>query len=130
MPDKKWIYENCAVSKIAESYMEKLPGKYTLILPIKNKNKISKESLVGTLNSLGVRIPENWFAEFLSVNNLVFVTTSVNLSGEKPISKIKEINSEMIKEIDYVIDDGVLEGKPSEIINLTGEKEDFLRRNN
>ena len=37
-PSKDWIRENCELTKEATEWLGKLPGPYTLILKLKNKN--------------------------------------------------------------------------------------------
>jgi len=112
---KDWILENCEVSKeIVEKY---LPGPYTLILKLK-KDMICKKELIGELDSIGVRIPKNWFCELLIENDILFVTTSVNIAGEKHISEISEIGGDIKSKIDHIIDGGILNGKPSTLVDL------------
>jgi L-threonylcarbamoyladenylate synthase len=128
VPGKEWILKNCVVKREFEDYLKKLPGKFTLILELNGNAKIAKKELVGEFETIGIRIPDSWFAEFLSKKNLTFVTTSVNISGEKPISKVAELKKEISDKVDYVIDDGVLEGNPSTLINLSKEKVEIVER--
>jgi L-threonylcarbamoyladenylate synthase len=128
IPRKDWILDNCFVSEECFEFLEKLPGKFTLIFKLKNGSEIAKQSLIGDLDSIGVRIPDNWFAQWLAKMNLVFVTTSVNLSGEKPITEIGELKKEIYNKVDYVIDSGVLDNKPSQVINLSRGKAEILRK--
>ena len=128
VPDKKWIFEHCVIKKDHEKYLEKLPGKFTLIIKLKNKANIAKKELIGDFETIGVRIPDNWFAEFLTRQKLVFVTTSVNLSGQKPIKNISELNAEIADKVDYAIDCGELNGKPSTLIDLTKEEVEIIKR--
>ena len=128
VPNKKWINQNCYLDKKAKIYIKKLPGKYTFILRIKNKKAISKEVNKG-LNSLGIRIPNNWFAKIVSKTKIPFLTTSVNISGKPHIIKLDEIDNEIKKEVDYIIDGGLLKNKPSTIINFIDKKEVITKRN-
>jgi len=121
---KTWILDNCEIDeKLVDKY---LPGPYTLILKLKKDLKCKKD-LVGGLDSVGVRIPKNWFCELLVENNILFVTTSVNIAGEKHITKIDEINKEIESKVDYVIEDGILNGEPSTLVDLR-ESEKILER--
>lgn len=127
VPSKEWIEKNCEVSQVAKKWLEKLPGPYTLILKLKNNNSISSEVNVNT-ETIGVRIPDNWFAREISKINLPFVTTSVNLTGEKPIESLKDLDEKIKNQVDYFIDDGILSGSPSTIVNLLKGKEKIITR--
>lgn len=120
-PSKNWILDNCLINS-ENDWLKKIPGKFTLILKLTRKNCVAEE-VNSRKETLGVRIPDNWFAEVVSDFGKPFVTTSVNLSGEKPISSIEDLKEDLREEIDYFIDDGRLEGSPSTIVDLTeGEK--------
>jgi L-threonylcarbamoyladenylate synthase len=123
-PNKIWIKENC---EIQEKYLEKLPGPITLILKIKNKNCISKE-VNNSSNTLGVRIPNNWFSKIIKKANIPFITTSVNISGQKHITNIDELKTSIKNKVDYIINSGTLSGNPSTIIDLTSNKVKIIKR--
>ena len=109
-PSFDWIYENCDVDVDLKKY---LPWPYTIILKKKNPKFLSWVS--GT-DSLGIRIPQHEFTTIIQKARVPFITTSVNLSGEKPITEISELPQKIDKEADVIIDDGVLSGKPSTLI--------------
>jgi L-threonylcarbamoyladenylate synthase len=109
-PNLDWIKENLIVNLDLEKY---LPGPYTLVLKKKDKNFLN---WVSSGESLGVRIPANKFCDEVRSTGIPFITTSVNLAGEKPANKIAEISTEIIKKVDIVIDEGELSGKPSTLI--------------
>lgn len=107
-PSKEWIKENCVVG----SELDYLPGPYTLILKLKNKDCVSK--FVSSLDTLGVRIPDHWISGFVSELGIPIVTTSVNKSGEKFMTCLEDLDKDL--DVDFVIDDGKLDGKPSKLI--------------
>jgi len=109
-PSIDWIKENLIIDVDLSKY---LPGQYTLILKKKNTEFLSH---VSSTDSLGVRIPDNDFCRQVQKSGVPFITTSVNLSGEKPITKISEIKREILDKVDVIIDAGELNGKPSTII--------------
>jgi len=116
-PSKAWIFKNLIVKKsLVNKY---LPGKYTLILKKKNPNFLS---YVSKTNTLGIRIPKHNFTKLIQKANVPFVTTSVNLSGEKPASDLNEISKNIIEKVDIIINSGKLSGKPSTIILENGKK--------
>ncbi|MEM4267762.1 MAG: L-threonylcarbamoyladenylate synthase [Candidatus Woesearchaeota archaeon] len=121
-PSKKWIRENCVVLKAHEKWISKLPGKYTLLLNMKNKNCVAKN--VSFADTLGVRIPSCWTKNIARRLGRPIISTSANLSGQKPIKKPEETNIT----VDFFIDGGTLSGKASRIIDLTGKKAKMIRR--
>jgi len=108
-PSKEWIKENCIIDVDLDKY---LPGPYTLILKKKDPNFLSCLSP----ETLGVRIPDNDFCREIQNSNVPFVTTSVNLSGEKPITSISELKPEIKDKVDIIINSGELSGKPSTLV--------------
>ena len=109
-PSFEWIEDNCVVDYDIRKY---LPGAYTLLLKKKDKNFLS---WVANVEILGVRIPKSNFCDKIRKVGVPFVTTSVNLSGEKPANSVSEIREEIKKQVDFVIDEGELNGKASTLI--------------
>lgn len=114
-PSIEWIDENLIVDVDLNKY---LPGPYTIILKKKNSKFLE---WVSNKESLGVRIPAHEFTRKIQEANLPFITTSVNLSGEPFITRISDINPDILEEVDHIIDYGELNGKPSTII-INGEE--------
>ena len=123
-PSKKWIYDNFEISK--KSYVQTLPGPFTFIFNVK-KNSVSREVNPGK-NTLGVRIPHHPFTRLIQRAKIPFITTSVNLSGKRPIREIKNIPKSILKKVDFVIDGGFLHNQPSTIIDLTQEMPKIVKR--
>jgi len=112
-PSINWIKENLIVDLNLDKY---LPGPYTLILKKKNKDFLS---YVSNTDSLGIRIPDSEICKQIQKSNLPFISTSVNIAGEKPAISISDISKEIINKVDEVIeaDNGSqLSGKPSTLI--------------
>ncbi len=126
-PNKNWIRNNCFVNDNVEKWIGKLPGAYTLILELKNLNAAAKE-VNSDSDTLGVRIPDNWFSSIVSEFGKPFVTTSVNISGERNMESIDDLKDEMKEYIDYVIYEGKKEGKGSTIVNLVEGEEKIKER--
>jgi len=125
-PSKKWIYENCIVQKKFEKYIEKLPGAFTFILKLKNKNCINKYVNIDS-DDLGIRIPKHMITKVIQESKKPFITTSVNISGKEFAKKIQDIPEKIKKEC-IIIDAGFLDGKPSSLIDLTGNMPKILNR--
>ncbi len=127
VPSKKWIYENCVVTKTAEEWIKKLPGPYTLILKLKNKNCVSPQVNLGK-DTLGVRIPNHWISDFVSRLNTPLVSTAaVNTSGEL-ILNYEELDRIHHEEIHYFIEDDSMLMRPSYVIDLTKDEPRFIRK--
>jgi L-threonylcarbamoyladenylate synthase len=120
VPNKKWIIDNCIIN--GEKYLDRLPGKFTLILRLRKNVGIAINELTRGLETIGIRIPDSWFAGFLSRHKIAFVTTSANVSGKEPIKSIGELKEEISEKVDYTIDDGVLNSRPSTLIDLSKDK--------
>ena len=121
-PSVSWILENFVCDKeLIDKY---LPGAYTLIL---KKRDSSYLSAVSGGDSVGVRMIKHRFQNIVSSSGIPFVTTSANLSGEKTPVILDDISQDLKNEVDIIIDEGVLFGKSSKIIDFTGTKEKIIR---
>ncbi len=115
-PSKKWILENCVVHD--KKILAKLPGKYTLVLPLKNKKAVSREVAKGH-SSLGVRIPDNWFSKIIAELGVPIVTTSANIHGQPNMKSLNDLNGAVKESVDFIVYEGKKAGRPSTIIDLT-----------
>jgi len=116
-PSKQWILNHTKASKeLVEKY---LPGPYTLLVEKKDSKFLS---YVSPTDILGVRIPKHPFTGMIKKADVPFITTSANISGEKPPSKLEDISPELLKKADVIIDGGKLSGTPSTIILPDGKE--------
>ncbi len=120
VPSKDWIYENCSVSKEAETWLDRLPGAYTLILPLKNPKAVCKE-VSPDGKSLGVRIPNHWIRGFVRELGLPLVTTSANIHGKMAMTSLDSLDPELKKGLHFAVYEGEKNGQPSQVIDLTGK---------
>jgi len=111
-PSIKWIKENCIIDKNL-NINNYLPGPYTLVLKKKNPEFLSH---ISNTDSIGIRIPDCDFTKKIQKSKVPFITTSVNLSGQPFITKISEIPESIKNQVDEIIDQGELSGKPSTLI--------------
>jgi len=123
-PSKDWIKRNFHLP--SPKYLDKLPGPYTLILKKKRPTFLTSSSIYF---SLGVRIPDHPLTKIIQEADVPFITTSANVSGLPTIKEVNEkISARLRLGVDIAIDGGKIEGKPSQIIDLTGEKPEILRK--
>ena len=122
---KEWIDENCEVNENAKGWVKRLPGPYTLIL--KTKKECVAENVAPNLDTLGVRIPDHWFGDFVKEANIPIVTTSVNKSRSDFMTSLKDLDEEIKSKVDFIVYEGPKQGKPSKIIDLS-DKEEVVER--
>lgn len=120
-PSKGWV-KQYLFSK--ENFLKRLPGPYTLVFKKKNPDFLSN---VSESDSLGVRIPKHVFSELVHEAGIPFVTTSVNTSGQEPITKLEELSDEIKNAVDLIVEAGVLKNPPSQVIDLTSKEPKVLR---
>jgi len=110
-PSFEWIEKNLVVDCDLKNY---LPGAYTLVLKKKNLEFLK---WVSSGDSLGVRIPRNRFTSEIQKSEVPFITTSVNIAGEKPALRVEDIGKRILNEADIIIEaDEELSGKPSVLV--------------
>ena len=78
--------------------------------------------------TVGIRVPDNPICLAL-VEELMhpIISTSANINNESPISDAIEINEQLGKVLDFVIDGGPLPNVPSTVIDLTGDTPYVIR---
>ena len=102
------------------------PGPYTFVL---DASSIVPDLLTTKQKTVGIRIPANRICMAI-VTELghPIVTTSANLSGEEPIGDPLHVEDMLGKQLDLVIDGGVLSPDVSSIVSLIGDVPAVLRK--
>lgn len=115
------------VSNFAFKIMKRhLPGPYTFVL---EATRVVPELLMTKQKTVGIRIPENNIAaSIVKTLGHPLVTTSANISGEGALGDPYEIEEDMGKQLDMVIDGGVIFNEPSTVICLIGDEPEVLRQ--
>ena len=126
-PSLKWIKDNCVVDKKVQEWLKKLlgpytklPGSYTLVLKLKQKKAVAKN--VSGSETLGVRMPDHWFARVVQDVNMPIITTSVNKAGETFMTDKNNLDPDIQKGVSFLIYEGEKKGRPSQIVNLVEGK--------
>lgn len=118
--DLKDISRYAQVPDTAYRIMRKhLPGPYTFIL---EATKEVPRIMMSKRRTVGIRVPDNPICLAL-VRELMhpIITTSANVSDMSPICDPREIDDQLGKVLDLVIDGGALPNVPSTVIDLSGE---------
>ena len=126
-PSKEWIRENCEVNEKTEEWLEKLPGPYTLILKLKNKEAV-EQNVNTNLSTLGVRIPDHWSTDIAKELNIPIITTSANLTSKEFMTSLTNLDVNVRNKVDFMINQGEIKGKPSTLIDLTKEQVEVKER--
>jgi L-threonylcarbamoyladenylate synthase len=119
-PSTEWILKNLVVD--SRKSLSVLPGPYTLIFRKKEPFFLRD---VSPLPTLGVRIPAHPITKIVREIGIPFVTTSANLSGKQSIKKPSE--AKKFRDVNFVIDGGILANPPSIVVDLSGEEEKVIR---
>jgi L-threonylcarbamoyladenylate synthase len=78
-------------------------------------------------NTLAARVPDlSWLRSLLERTGPL-TSTSANRSGEPPITDPTQLAPAMRDGLDALLDAGVLQGKPSSIVDFTGEHPRIVR---
>lgn len=117
-PSKSWIIDNCEINDLKK--LDILPGPYTLF--VKKKNIYCVAENTSFRETLGVRIPHHWFTIFVEEAGIPFVTTSVNISGEKHMETLEDVPKSIFENVDYVVYEGEKRGESSVKIDLTKDQ--------
>ena len=120
------ISKYAQVSNYAFKLMKRLlPGAYTFVL---DATKIVPDLLTTKQKTVGVRMPDNAIcAAIVEMLGHPIVTTSANLSGEEPIGDPHEVFRLMGKQLDVVVDGGMLSADVSSVVSLLGDRPVVLR---
>jgi len=102
------------------------PGPLTLVL---KAAKGFPDGITAGTDSIGIRIPAQSPAlDLAKFYRGPLTATSANFSGQPPARHIKELDEELVRAVDLVIDGGWTPGvKPSTVLNLTTDPPDLIR---
>lgn len=103
-----------------------LPGPYTFVL---EASSVVPDLLLTKQKTVGIRIPDNpiCLAIVQGLGHPV-ITTSANLSGDEPIGDPEIVADELGKDLDMVVDGGVLTADVSSVVSLIGDVATVLRK--
>jgi L-threonylcarbamoyladenylate synthase len=127
-PSKKWIHENCVITPITEKWLKKLPGPYTLIIRLKNKNCVAKNVTCGMM-TIGIRIPDNWMGRIAEDIGVPIITTSANITGGNFMTSLDNLGPEIRKKVDLIIYQGEIKGTPSTLVIIDNDDVAIQKRN-
>jgi L-threonylcarbamoyladenylate synthase len=77
--------------------------------------------------SVAARVPDLPWLRALLERTGPLVSTSANRSGEPPVRQPSDLAPELQERVDWALDAGPREGKPSTIVDFTGDEVSFIR---
>jgi L-threonylcarbamoyladenylate synthase len=119
IPNKNMIFQFCETDEKTKEWMKKLPGPYTLIFNVKKKFIAGNVNPQG--NTIGIRIPNHWFYDCIKKMKVPIVTTSANISGQDFMTSLEDLDEDIKRQVDFVVYDGQIKGRPSNIVHLEKE---------
>ena len=125
--DLKDISRYAHVSNYAYKMMKRLlPGPYTFVL---TATKLVPKIAMTKQNTVGIRIPDNKIClSFVRELGHPIISTSVYKPDEGLYNDPAEIEERFAKQLDLVIDGGVIVAEHSSIIDLTDEFPNVIRK--
>lgn len=108
-PNFDWILANYITNKTKQELEEYL-------------NRYHGVTYIFDYTKPGVRIIKHPIQSFTEKLWLPFITTSCNIAGEPIVKNIKDIPVDIAKHVDYIIDGGILWGRPSVLIDFIWDK--------
>jgi len=115
------------ISNFAFKIMKRyLPGQFTFVV---EATRIVPDALITKQKTVGIRIPANPIVQAI-VRELghPLVTTSANLSGAETPQDPQEIENELGRMVDMVVDGGILMSEGSSVISLLDDRIEILRQ--
>lgn len=119
IPNKNMVFQYCETDGHTREWLKKLPGPYTLIFNVKKKFIADNVNPQG--NSIGIRIPNHWFYDCIKKMKTPIVTTSANVSGEDFMTDLDDLDEDIKRQVDFIVYDGPIKGRPSNIVHLEKE---------
>lgn len=103
-----------------------LPGPYTLVLP--NPSTRFRWLCGENPQAIGIRVPELPPLARQVVERVgVVASTSANLHGEPDLRRTSEISPKLGEKVAVILDEGLLPGTPSTVLDLTGASPRVVR---
>jgi len=124
--DLTHISRYAMVSNFAYRILKRfLPGPYTFVLPASRE---VPKLLRSKSKTVGIRIPDHPVPQSLvkEMGNPI-LSTSANRSNEEVITDPDELRVSLGKEVDIIMDSGILPVLPSSVISLVDEEPVILR---
>jgi len=124
--DLTHISRYARVSNVAYRILKRfLPGAYTFVLEASSE---VPKMLLTRQKTVGIRVPDHAVCSALvkELGNPI-LSTSANPAGVEPLNDPREIQEALGKQVDFILDSGILTRVPSTVISLVDDRVQVLR---
>ena len=111
VPSLSWVRQHCIVD---EELSLKLPGPFTLVLKMKDTTIPTKVTL--GQKTIGIRLPDHWLRKLVEDLGIPIITTSANKTGKPFMTCLEDLDTDIAKNVDFMIYEGEKKARPSKII--------------
>jgi len=126
LPDVDKLVDLVTVDIAYAPVLKLLPGPYTFIFPSKVR---LPDGVIGRGRGLGVRIPDHPAALAIARGlGGPVITTSVNRTGEPPLTDPSEIKRAFDREADVMLSAGPIEGNASTVVSFMERAPQVVRQ--
>ena len=73
-------------------------------------------------------MPDHWMTKIVEEFGVPIITTSANCTGNEYMTCIEDLDSNIKSKVDFIIYEGIKEGKPSKILDLTDKVKVTIRK--
>ena len=98
------------------------PGPLTAIVPLTRSLAAARDAA-----TIAVRVPDLTWLRALVEATGPLASTSVNRSAEPPMESPAQLSNESLQSVDGLVDAGSLSGKPSALVDFTGDLPRLVR---
>lgn len=121
-PGINWIKENFQTPNNFDNLIKKYIDKYNQITLLCKRKDQDFLDFLSDNEKVGIRLIDHNFQNFVDKLWQPFLTTSVNISGDKPVTRVSQVPSQIFNKVDFVVDDGVCDRSPSTIVDMETQK--------
>ncbi len=102
--------------KLFDKYVGRYKGPYTTLWTYSGQMAQLPIELRST-GLVGVRLPKHWICDLAAEIKLPLLSTSVNISGQTPMTSLDDLNQKIKAQVDFIVYTGPLNGPPSTLIH-------------
>jgi L-threonylcarbamoyladenylate synthase len=121
VPTLEWVKKYCHLTKNGKTWIHKLPGPYTLIIPLK-PNHILPNNVAPGKEAIGIRFPDHWFQSVIKETNVPIITTSANRSGQPFMTSLENLDPAIEAGVSFMIYEGQKQARPSKLVKVEEEQ--------